>query len=154
MMHLFPHRAALLAALLAATAAQAEVTVSEPWARATVAGQTASGAFLTLKSSTGGKLLAVRSPVAEHVEVHEMAMTDGVMKMREVKSVDLPAGKDVALAPGGHHIMLMGLKAPLKPDAPVPLTLTIEEGGQTQTLDVTATVRPLGAAAQHGGHKH
>jgi copper(I)-binding protein len=154
MFHRSIPRAALLALLLSTTAAHAEVTVSDAWARATVPGQSGSGAFMTLQSSTGGKLLAARSPAAEHVEVHEMAMQDGVMKMREVKSVELPAGQAVQLSPGGHHIMLMGLKSQLKAGSQVPLTLTVEEGGKTRTLDVSATVRPLGAAANHGAHDH
>lgn len=154
--HRATRKAALLAALLfTATIAQAEVTVSDAWARATVPGQSGSGAFMTLRSSAGGKLLSVKSPVAEHAEVHEMATQDGVMKMREVKSVALPAGQAVQLAPGGHHIMLMGLKSPLKAGTQVPLTLTVEEGGKTQTLEVSVTVRPLGgAAADHAGHDH
>ena len=145
---------ALLVAL-SASLAQAEVTVTDPWVRGTVPGQQASGAFMTLVSSTGGKLLAVSSPVASQAEVHEMAMADGVMKMRQIPHLDLPANKPVELKSGGYHIMLMGLKAPLTADTRVPLTLTVEEAGQRKTVEVSAPVRALGAAPRgHGGHKH
>jgi copper(I)-binding protein len=125
--------------------AHAATTVADAWARGTVPQQQASGAFMRITSAEGGKLVGVSSPVAATVEVHEMKMDGGVMKMGAVPSLDLPAGQAVELKPGGYHVMLMGLKQQLKAGDSVPLTLTIEgKGGQKETLQVTAPVKALG----------
>jgi copper(I)-binding protein len=125
--------------------AQAATTVADAWVRGTVPQQQASGAFMRITSAEGGKLVAVTSPVAATVEVHEMKMDGGVMKMGAVPSLDLPAGQAVELKPGGYHVMLMGLKQQLKAGDQVPLTLTVEgKGGQKETLQVTAPVKALG----------
>ncbi|MGM9487139.1 copper chaperone PCu(A)C [Ideonella sp. YS5] len=125
--------------------AHAATTVADAWARGTVPQQQASGAFMRITSAEGGKLVGVSSPVAATVEVHEMKMDGGVMKMGAVPSLDLPAGQAVELKPGGYHVMLMGLKQQLKAGDKVPLTLTIEgKGGQKETLQVTAPVKALG----------
>jgi periplasmic copper chaperone A len=126
-------------------AAQAATTVADAWVRGTVAQQQASGAFMRITSAEGGKLVGVSSPVAATVEVHEMKMDGGVMKMGAVPSLELPAGQAVELKPGGYHVMLMGLKQQLKAGETVPLTLTIEgKGGQKETLQVKAPVKALG----------
>ena len=102
---------------LATLAACAQVEVQNVWARATVKGQMATGAFMTLTAKDGAKLVGGSSPAAGVTQVHEMKMEAGVMKMAEVKGgLDLPAGKAVELKPGGYHIMLMDLKAPLAKD--------------------------------------
>lgn len=138
--------------------AHAQTTVKDPWARATVAQQKASGAFMQLQSAKGGKLLSASSPVAGVVEIHEMAMDGNVMKMRAVAALDLPAGKAVDLKPGGYHVMLMDLKKPLNAGDTVPITLVVESAGQRETVEVKAAVRPLsgsGAApAADKGHAH
>lgn len=137
----------LVAAALCGTlgVAQAATTVADAWVRGTVPQQQASGAFMRITSAEGGKLVAVTSPVAATVEVHEMKMDGGVMKMGAVPSLELPAGQAVELKPGGYHVMLMGLKHQLKGGDQVPLTLTIEgKGGQKETLQVTAPVKALG----------
>jgi len=137
----------LVAAALCGTlgVAQAATTVADAWVRGTVPQQQASGAFMRITSAEGGKLVAVTSPVAATVEVHEMKMDGGVMKMGAVPSLELPAGQAVELKPGGYHVMLMGLKQQLKGGDQVPLTLTIEgKGGQKETLQVTAPVKALG----------
>lgn len=135
----------ILAVLAAATSlAHAEVTVKDAWVRGTVPAQTATGAFMTLTSSTEAKLVAVASPVAKAVEIHESMMHGGNAQMHEVAAVALPAGKPIELKPGGHHVMLMGLAKPLKPGDTVPLTLTIEEKGKRSKVEVKAAVRPLG----------
>ena len=104
--------------LLAALPALAQVTVGEPWVRATVAAQKATGAFMTLTSVQGAKLVGASSPAAGVVEVHEMKMVDDVMRMREVTALDLPAdglhivcnGHTVALtSPFTHTIRLLPL---------------------------------------------
>ena len=148
-----------LAAGFMASAAQAQTTVKDPWARATVAQQKASGAFMQLQSAKGGKLVSASSPVAGVVEIHEMTMDGNVMKMRAVPSLDLPAGKPVELKPGGFHVMLMDLKKPLNAGDTVPITLVVESAGQRETVEVKAAVRPMsghGASGDkgHHGHKH
>jgi len=148
-----------LAASFIASAAQAQTTVKDPWARATVAQQKASGAFMQLQSAKGGKLVSASSPVAGVVEIHEMTMDGNVMKMRAVPSLDLPAGKPVELKPGGFHVMLMDLKKPLNAGDTVPITLVVESAGQRETVEVKAAVRQMsghGASGDkgHHGHKH
>ncbi|WP_310384220.1 copper chaperone PCu(A)C [Roseateles sp.] len=141
---------ALTATLLVLSAAQAsaQVEISEPWVRATVAQQKATGAFLQLKAKTDSRLVEVRSSVAGVVEVHEMAMEGDVMKMRAVDSLALPAGKTVELKPGGYHVMLMALKAPIKAGDSVPLTLVFEgTDKKRQTVEIKAEARQLGAPA-------
>jgi copper(I)-binding protein len=128
--------------LLASVAAQAQVTVDKPWVRTTVAQQTTTGAFMTITSVQGGKLVSATSPVAASVEVHEMKMDGNVMKMRPVDALPLPAGKPVELKAGAYHMMLMGLKAPVKAGDVVPITLMVEDAkGKRQTTDVKAVAR-------------
>ncbi|XOT97523.1 copper chaperone PCu(A)C, partial [Alcaligenes pakistanensis] len=99
-----------LAAMLSLpTLAQAEVTVNDPWVRATVPGQQATGAFMVLQSTDNAQLLGASSSLSKQVEVHEMAMENDVMRMRQVEKIELPAGKAVELKPGGYHIMMLGL---------------------------------------------
>jgi len=146
--------AASLLVVAFATAATAEVRVDEPWARATVAGQQASGAFMTLTSSSDARVVAVQSPAAGLAEIHEMAMENNVMRMRALDGLALPAGKTVELRPGGYHLMLMDLKKPLEAGQSVPLTLTIEDAqGKRERIDVQAQVRPLGGGGQ-GARMH
>jgi copper(I)-binding protein len=142
-----------LANVLAVQTVSAQTTVKEPWVRATVAQQKATGAFMQLTSAQGGKLVSAKSPAAGIVEIHEMAMDGNVMKMRAVPALDLPAGKAVELKPGGYHVMLMDLKQLLKAGDSVPVTLVVEgKDGKRETLDVKAQVRALGGADH--GNKH
>ena len=144
---------ALLAALLSAHAAPvaAQVAVSDAWVRGTVPGQMATGAFMQLKSPTDAALVAAASPAARIVEIHEMKMDGGVMKMSAIDRLALPAGKAVELKPGGYHVMLMDLKQPLKEGETVPVTLTFEDkAGKKTTVEVKAPVKALTAApAKH-----
>jgi copper(I)-binding protein len=134
------------AALVLAASAAAQVTVSEAWVRGTVAGQKATGAFMQLKSAADAALVEAASPVAKIVEIHEMKMEGGMMKMRAVEKLPLSAGKAVDLKPGGYHVMLMDLVGPLKEGDTVPLKLTFEDkAGKKQTIDVKAQVRALTA---------
>lgn len=135
-------RLLLASALLASFAAQAQVKVDDPWVRATVAPQKATGAFMQLTSAKPAKVVAASSPVAAMVEIHEMKMDDGVMKMRAVDALPLPAGQAVALKPGSYHVMLMGLKGPIKAGETVPLMLTVEgEDKQRTTVEIKAQAR-------------
>lgn len=131
------------------------VDVQNAWVRATVQGQMATGAFMTLTSQEGGKLVGARAPVAGVAEVHEMAMDGGVMKMRALKAgLDLPAGKAVELRPGGFHVMLMDLKVPLKVDTTVPLTLLFKNAkGVESQVEVKLPVRQT-PPMSHGDGVH
>lgn len=143
-------RLVILLAALAAGGAQAQTTVKDAWVRGTVAGQKATGMFAQISSSTGGKLVSASSPAAAVVEMHEMTMDGSVMKMRAVPGIDLPAGKTVALKPGGHHIMLMDLKTELKTGETVSVTLVVESADKKrETIEVKAQVKPLGAKDEH-----
>lgn len=147
-------RAAAVALALAAASAQAQVKVDKAWVRGAVPGQLATGAFLDITSTRNAALVKVESPVAATVEVHAMEMKNNLMTMREVQKIDLPAGKQVRLAPGGFHIMLMDLKQPVKNGETVPLKLTIEyPDKKRETVEVKAQVRGLGTS-QEQQHKH
>lgn len=153
---------------VAALAAQAHseaapVSAEGAWARASVPGQQASGAFVRLTAREPLKLVGVESPVAAIAEVHEMKMEGDVMRMRAVQALDLPAGVPVDLKPGGYHLMLQRLKAPLAKDTEVPITLVFRNArGEVSRLPLQVPVRtsapgavPVPAAApQHGAHGH
>ena len=136
--------------------ALAEVTVKDSWVRGTTPAQKATGAFMEITSSEAAALLSASSPVAGVVEIHTMKMEDGVMKMRALPKLDLPAGKAVKLAPGGNHVMLMDLRQQMKKGDVVPITLKIEGADKkVQMLEVKAEVRDLAApATMDHGHKH
>lgn len=135
-------------------AAFAEVTVKDPWARATVPHQQATGVFMQLTASRDMRLVKAESPLAETVEVHEMKMEGDIMRMRPLNEFVLSAHKTVTLQPGGMHIMLMGLKRQVNSDELVPLTLIFEgKDRQRETLELKVPARALGggaAAAAHG----
>jgi copper(I)-binding protein len=142
----------LCAAALVQTQAQAQtpvdINVSDAWVRATVPQQKATGAFMQLTSQQDARLVEVRSPIAGSVELHRMEMSNNVMKMRQIDGLDLPAGQGVGLKPGGYHVMLFDLKAPVKAGDKVPLTLVVEgKGKERSTIDVVAVARGLDGAA-------
>ena len=146
-----------LGLLVAVSIAQAETTVTNAWIRGTVPQQKATGMFGQITSSTGGKLVAASSPAAATVEIHEMAMEGTVMKMREVSGgLDLPAGKPVALSPGGYHVMLLDLKHRLEPGDIVPMTLIVEgKDGRRESVEIQVPVKPLTTSAgDMSGMKH
>jgi len=147
-------RVALLAAAFGAShAAWGQVAVADAWVRGTVAGQRATGAFMTLTAKTDVALVAASSPVAKIVEIHEMAMDGSVMRMRAVEKIALPAGKVVDLKPGGYHVMLMELTQPLKEGERVPVTLTfVDRDGKKTTQSIDAPVRALTAGAPMPKH--
>lgn len=135
-------------ALLASAAlpAQAQVTVTNAWIRGTVPGQRATGAFMQLASPSASALVAVSSPVAKTAEIHTMTMEGGVMRMRAIDSLPLPAGKTVELGPSGHHLMLLELARPLKEGEIVPVVLTFADpSGRRTTQEIKASVRALTA---------
>lgn len=137
--------------LLMATSVAAQVAVvAEPWARATIQGQKATGAFMKITSKEGAKLVGVSSPAAGVTEIHEMKMDKDVMKMAAVPSLDIPAGKSVELKPGGFHVMLMDLKAPLADKSSVPVTLTFENSkGVKSQVELQVPVKSMSMQTQH-----
>ncbi len=140
----------LLASLLVSSAWGQNVSVQSAWARATVQGQKATGAFMTLTSKTDTKLVGVSTSVAGVAEVHEMKMDNNVMQMRALPDgLPLPAGKAVALQPGGFHVMLMDLKLPLQKDTTIPMTLRFKDAkGLQSSLDIKV---PVSQVAPAGG---
>ena len=158
-------RLACAAALFGATlmtTAHAQVTVADPWVRATVPQQKATGMFARVTAAKGGKVVAASSPVADVVEIHEMAMDQNVMRMRSIAALDLPAGQSVELKPGGFHVMLMGLKQQVKEGDTVPVTLVVEgPDGKRENVEVKAAARATNTAAggqprsaPGAGHSH
>ena len=133
-------------------------TVEAAWARPTAPGARVGGAFMTLVGARASdRLLAGSSPAAAVVELHTHVMEDGVAKMRAVPAIDVPAGGRVELKPGGLHVMLINLKAPLKAGETVPLKLRFEKGGEVEVKVPVAAQAPGVAASQepHGhSHKH
>jgi copper(I)-binding protein len=134
----------LAAGLLLSGAALAQVTVGDPWIRATVPAQKTSGAFMQLSSKQDARLVGVRTPVAGNAEIHQMEMQGQSMKMHAVDGIALPAGKPVNLASGGYHIMLFDLKRQLKEGETVPLTLVVEDARHKRAdVNVNVPVKPL-----------
>jgi copper(I)-binding protein len=141
----------LLVALLPAVAAAHDyklgaLEISQPWARATASTAPTGGGYLTItnKGTTPDRLVSASSPAADRVQIHEMKMDGNIMRMREVEhGLEIPPGATVKLAPGGLHLMMMGLKGPLKQGTQVPLTLTFEKAGR---IDVELAVGSMGAA--------
>ena len=135
------------------------VDVKDAWVRTSVQGQKATGAFMKITAKEGGTLVGVATPVAGVAEVHEMKMDGDVMRMRALPNgLALPAGKTVALTPGGYHVMLMDLKATLPKDSTIPLTLTFKnakgEQSQVELKVPVATTAPGAAVGAPAAHKH
>lgn len=147
-----------VAATLAAPAFAHDYTagplkIGHPWARATVAAT--GGAFLSIENTgtAPDRLLRASSDVAGKVELHTHIKDGDVMRMRAVEAIDLPAGQKVMLQPGGYHIMLFGLKRPLKEGERFPLTLEFEKAGTLQ-VEIAVDKPGAGAPATGGHHKH
>ena len=124
-----------------AQTAEPSLRVFDVWAKTTVPGGSVSAAYMHIKSASPLKLVKAESTIAGIVEIHDMKMNDGVMQMKALDAVDVPAGKLVELKPGGMHIMLMKVKKPITPGDKVPLTLTFEAAGKKPVvvkLDVIA----------------
>lgn len=134
-----------LAALTAQAQGPATVTVTDAYARAVPPGQPNSAIFLTLTNGTlePRALVAGKSPSAEVVELHTHIHEDGMMRMRRVERIDVPAGGSVSLEPGGLHLMLIGLKGNLTPGDQVDLTLSFDDGTQAQVLAPVRRVEPM-----------
>ena len=135
--------------------AQSSLQVDKPWARVSVPGQKSSGGFMTLTAREPLQLVGGSSPVAGAVEVHEMKMEGDVMRMRALPSLALEPGKAVELKPGGLHLMLMDLKAPLVTGTRVPVTLLLRDAkGAEQRVAVELPVSASAPGAAAGAHSH
>ena len=133
-----------------AMAKPAGVAVEKAWARASAGKAANGGAFMTILNGgkEGDRLVAAEAGVSRKVELHTHINENGVMRMRQVDGIDVPAGEGVMLKPGSYHVMFMGLNKPLKEGEKFPLTLTFEKAGK-KTVEVT--VMGVGAM-QSGGH--
>lgn len=132
------------------------LVIEAPWARATPGGAQVAAGYVkvTNKGSQPDRLIGGTLPVAAAVEVHEMSMSAGVMKMRRLEQgLEIKPGQTVELKPGGYHIMFMGLREGLKEGQPVKGTLVFEKAG---TIEIEYRVAPIGAQSggKSGGHKH
>lgn len=156
------HRPLALRKILAAVAATialpalAAVDISDAWVRATVQGQSASGAYMVIHSDRDVVLVGVKTDVAQHAAVHEMRMHDNMMMMMPVESLAVPAGMPFVLDERRYHVMLEDLKRQLKPGERVALRLHFADArGGNEEVTVSAIVRELSASsmrADHAGH--
>lgn len=148
----------LAALLLSANVYAGDVSAEGAWSRATAPGQDAAMVDVTITSKQAATLVGFSSPACKSAELHSMTHEGGVMKMREVKEIALPAGQRVNLGESGYHLMLLGLKAPLKAGEDVPLTLNVRLANKRIVkIEAKAAVKPLTeakAAPQDGGHMH
>jgi copper(I)-binding protein len=128
------------------------ISAHDAWARASAGNATTGAAYVVLQGGTAAdELRGISTPIAEKADVHESITDNGVMTMRAVPSLPIPAGKAVALAPSGLHIMLTGLKQKMIAGQSFPMTLTF---AQAAPVTVTVAVLPLGRAAQSHEHDH
>ena len=151
-------RALVIALAFVASPALAQVSIDQPWMRATPPGAKVAGGFMTVtnKGASPDRLIAAASPVAERVELHVHVHEAGMMKMKHVAGFDIPAGGKFVLKPGGAHLMFFDIKRPIKQGETIPVTLKFEKAGE---LKVEYPVAGLGAmgptgAAHGGGMKH
>ena len=154
--------AALCAVLGAPAHAQetkaGDLVITQAWSRATPGGAKIAGGYLTIenKGAASDRLISGSGDFAGKVEIHEMAMNNGVMTMRSLdKGLAIEPGKTVKLAPGGYHLMLMDLKRPLKQGDKVPLALEFEKAGKVVlSLDVQGVGARGPAGGAPSGHDH
>jgi hypothetical protein len=145
-----------LSALCRVAGAQ-DIEVKNAWIRGTVPAQKSTGAFMDISARRNARLVSVQSNIADMVEIHRTSMQNGMMHMQGMDAgIELPAGKTVKLAPGGYHVMFMGLKQQMKAGTRVPLKLNFEfADGKRESLEVTTEVRDItGTSAGAGGHAH
>jgi len=138
---------AAAALLCAAQTWAGEVVISGAWVRATAPAQDSAAIELSITSQKEARLVEISSPVAGSVEMHSMTHENGVMKMRAIEFLPLPAGKAVNLGASGSHVMLTGLKQPLKAGDSVPFTVTVQFTDKRKVaVKAIAEVRPLSAS--------
>jgi periplasmic copper chaperone A len=139
-----------LAPALADDVKAGDLVITQAWSRATPGGAKVAGGYLTIqnKGSAADRLIGGSADVADKVQVHEMATTNGVMTMRPLdEGLSIEPGKTVKLGPGGYHLMLLDLKSPLKQGDKVPVTLEFEKAGKVKLI---FDVRGVGAKGPAG----
>ena len=154
--------AAFLSISTAATVVAHEIevgslTLADLWTRATPPGAPTGGGYLIITNNGAepDRLIAVSSPLAGEGQMHEMAVDDGVMTMTQVEGIEIPAGGSVTLAPGGFHLMFVGLKEPFAEGGQVPVTLTFENAGSVETYFHVIAIGAMGldgSTGEHGDH--
>ena len=143
----------VLVGVLAGLALAGDVTVRDAWTRATVPAQKVAGIYFDLESSTDARLVGVKTGLTDAAEIHTMSMEDGVMRMREISVVELPAGKSVSFKPGGYHVMLFDLPRQLQAGEQFALELVVEDANsQRSEVAVTVQVRNLDGSKVHHHH--
>jgi periplasmic copper chaperone A len=143
---------ALSQSLVAHEFQAADIEIVHPWSRATPEGARVAAGYVVLKNggAQADRLVAATAEIAGRTEIHEMAVDDkGVMTMRPVEGVEIPAGGEVALEPGGYHIMFMDLQQTRGEGESFKGSLTFENAG---TVEVEFSVEAMGGASGHGGH--
>ncbi len=146
--------AGLLAVLAAAQAHAEDVKISKAWTRATAPGQDSAAVQLVITSKKDATLVGVASGSAQSAEIHSMVMEGDMMKMRAIDSLPLPAKTPVALGEDGYHLMLIGLKKPLKAGHKLPFAVTVKfADGKTVVLKELAVIKPLETVSNEG-HEH
>jgi copper(I)-binding protein len=147
--------AGLLAMLAVAPAFADDVKVTKAWTRATAPGQDSASVQLTITSKKDATLIGVASGSAQSGEIHTMVMEGDVMKMRAIESLPLPAKTPVTLGADGNHVMLIGLKKPLRAGHKLPFALTVKlADGKTVVLKELAVIKPLETTSSEEGHEH
>lgn len=143
-------------ALMSGNANAGNITIENAWARATAPGQDMGSVDLSITSKSAASLTGVSSTVCSTVELHRMTHEDGMMKMRQVDSIALGAGKTLSLSDAGYHLMLVGLKFPLEAGKRIPLTLTIRQNsGQVEHIQISAKIRGLTSHGEMSSdHEH
>ncbi|MEP3436195.1 MAG: copper chaperone PCu(A)C [Hoeflea sp.] len=125
------------------TLAEESVRLSDAWARASVLASRPVASYLTIESAVEDRLLGVTTPVAGHVMIHVVEKDGDVSRMKHIETLELPTGERITLAPGGMHLMLMGLQDKLSEGTTFPMTLSFENAGE-----ITVEVSVLGIAAE------
>jgi copper(I)-binding protein len=148
----------LLLLAFVASPALAQVSIDQPWMRATPPGAKVAGGYMmvTNKGSTPDRLVGAASPVADRVELHVHMHEGGVMKMKQVPGFDIPAGGKFVLKPGGAHLMFVDIKRPIKEGEKIPVTLKFEKAGEVKAEYSVSGLGAMGPgdAGHMGGMKH
>jgi copper(I)-binding protein len=127
-----------------------QIKIENPYVRATVAGQKAAGGFMKIENKgVADQLIAASSPLAGEMQLHTMTMDGNVMKMRELKTIDIPANGSVDLKPGGLHLMFMEIQSPFKAGDVIPVKLRFQKAGE---LEIRVPVRKMGPTSGHKAH--
>ncbi|MBH63112.1 MAG: hypothetical protein CL569_11840 [Alphaproteobacteria bacterium] len=133
-----------------------DITISHPWARASLSAKVKNGvSYMTLRNSgtESDRLIGVSTFVADRAELHAHEMKNNVMKMKHIEAIEIPAGGEVELKPGGLHVMLFGLRTPLQKSRTFPMTLEFESAGEVDLEVVIEAGASRGEGANHKMHK-